>query len=76
MCLHYRYQMVIASREIIAIYSKNHTKPINTLLGQSAEFLKVKAGYIYHNQSQDEAPMCPGQGLKIMAHPLSPCMSP
>jgi hypothetical protein len=37
-------------REIIAVYSENHTKPINTLCGQNAELLDVKTGgaYSYH----------------------------
>jgi hypothetical protein len=30
--------------EIIAIYSENHTKPINTFCGQNAKLLNVKAG--------------------------------
>jgi hypothetical protein len=29
-------------REIIAVYSENHMKPISTLCGQSAEVLNVK----------------------------------
>jgi hypothetical protein len=37
-------------KEIIFVYSKNHTKPINTLFRQNAELLIVKAGgtYSYH----------------------------
>jgi hypothetical protein len=37
-------------REIIVVYSENYTKPINTLHGQNAELLIVKAGgtYSYH----------------------------
>jgi hypothetical protein len=37
-------------REIIAVYSENHMKPINTLCGQNAEILIIKAGgtYSYH----------------------------
>jgi hypothetical protein len=37
-------------REIIAVHTENHTKPINTLCGQNAELLIVKAGgtYSYH----------------------------
>jgi hypothetical protein len=31
-------------REIIAVYSENHTRPINTLCGQNAELLIVKPG--------------------------------
>jgi hypothetical protein len=30
-------------KEIIAVYSKNHTKAINTLYGQNAELLTVEA---------------------------------
>jgi hypothetical protein len=32
-------------REIITVYSENHMKPLNTLSGQSADFLTVKVGY-------------------------------
>jgi hypothetical protein len=37
-------------KEIIAVCSENHTKPISTLCGQNAELLIVKAGgtYSYH----------------------------
>jgi hypothetical protein len=37
-------------KEIIAVYTENHTKHINTLCGQHTELLNVKAGgtYIYH----------------------------
>jgi len=31
-------------REIIAVCSQTHTKHINTLYGQNAEFLRVKIG--------------------------------
>jgi hypothetical protein len=34
-------------REIIAVYSENHTKPIDTLCGNNAELLIVKAGGTY-----------------------------
>jgi hypothetical protein len=36
--------------KIIAVYSEDHTKPINTLSGQNAELLMVKGGdtYSYH----------------------------
>jgi hypothetical protein len=34
-------------REIIAVYSENHMKPINTLCGKNAELLTVKAGGAY-----------------------------
>jgi hypothetical protein len=37
-------------KKIIAVYSENHTKPINTLCGQSAELLNVKAGGTYTYQ--------------------------
>jgi hypothetical protein len=30
-------------RKEIAVYSEDHRKPINTLRGQNAEFLNVKA---------------------------------
>jgi hypothetical protein len=35
---------------IITVYSENHMKPMNTLCGQKAELLNVKAGgtYNYH----------------------------
>jgi uracil DNA glycosylase len=37
-------------KEIIAVYSENHTKHINTTWGQNAELLNVKSGgtYSYH----------------------------
>jgi hypothetical protein len=31
-------------REIIIVYSENHTKPMNTLCGQNAELLIIKVG--------------------------------
>jgi hypothetical protein len=34
-------------REIIAFYSENDTKPINTLCGQNKEILNVKTGGMY-----------------------------
>ena len=34
-------------REIIAVCSEIHTKHINTLCGQSVEFVNVKAGGTY-----------------------------
>jgi hypothetical protein len=37
-------------REIIDVYSDNHTEPINTLCGQSAELLIVKVGGTYKYQ--------------------------
>jgi hypothetical protein len=36
-------------RGIIAVYCENHTEHINTLCGQNAEFLIVKAGGTYSN---------------------------
>jgi hypothetical protein len=40
----------MVSKETMAVYSENHTKYINTLCGQNAEFLNIKAGgtYNYH----------------------------
>jgi hypothetical protein len=37
-------------REIAAVYSGNHTKPVNTLCEQDQELLTVKTGgtYSYH----------------------------
>jgi hypothetical protein len=34
-------------REITAVYSENHMKPINSLCGHNAELLIVKAGGRY-----------------------------
>jgi hypothetical protein len=34
-------------KEIIAVYSENHTKPINTLCRQNAELLIAEAGGTY-----------------------------
>jgi hypothetical protein len=34
--------------EIIAVYSENHAKSINTLCGQNAQLFKAKAGDTYH----------------------------
>jgi hypothetical protein len=34
-------------KEIIAVYSKNHTKHINNLCGQNADLLNVNAGGTY-----------------------------
>jgi hypothetical protein len=41
---------LILFKEIIAVYSENHTKPRNTLCGQNVELLIVKADgeYSYH----------------------------
>jgi hypothetical protein len=43
--------LVNAVKEIIIVYSENHTKHINTLCGQNAEVLNVKVGgtYNYHS---------------------------
>jgi hypothetical protein len=37
--------------EIIAVYSENHTKPINTLYGQNEDFVNIKScgTYKYHS---------------------------
>jgi hypothetical protein len=42
--------LLMLFREIIAIYSENHMKPINTLCGQNVELVNVWAGgtYSYH----------------------------
>ena len=37
-------------REIIAVYSKNHTKHINALCGQNIEILNAKYGGTYNDQ--------------------------
>jgi hypothetical protein len=34
-------------KEIFAVKSENHTKPINTFCGQNSEQLNMKAGGIY-----------------------------
>jgi hypothetical protein len=41
--------------EIIALYSENHTKPINTLCGQNVGLLNVKAGGTYTCRYEDTA---------------------
>jgi hypothetical protein len=33
--------------KIVAVYSENHTKPIDTLYGQNTKLLNVEAGGIY-----------------------------
>jgi hypothetical protein len=38
---------LILYREIIAVFSQNHTKHINTLCGQNTEFVNVKGGGTY-----------------------------
>jgi hypothetical protein len=45
--LHYKDQLVNVVYGIIAVYSENHTKHINTLDGQHAALLNVKAGGTY-----------------------------
>jgi hypothetical protein len=40
--------LLILFREIIGVLSENHTKPINTLCGQNAELLIIKAGGTYN----------------------------
>jgi hypothetical protein len=37
-------------KEVIAVYSENHTKPINTLYGQNSELTNVKeyGAYSHH----------------------------
>jgi hypothetical protein len=34
-------------REMIPVYSENHTKPINTLYGQNTKFVNDEAGGTY-----------------------------
>jgi hypothetical protein len=34
-------------REIIAVLSEKHTKPINTLFGENAGFCDIKVGVLY-----------------------------
>jgi hypothetical protein len=48
--------------EIIAIYSENHTKSINTLCGQNAEILNIKVGGRY------KIPLCFKAQLNIFTH--------
>jgi hypothetical protein len=36
-------------KEIITVYSEDHTKPTDTLCGQNAEFLIVREGSTYDN---------------------------
>jgi hypothetical protein len=38
--IHYKDQLIMC-REITAVYSENHTKPIHTLCGQNAEVLNI-----------------------------------
>jgi uncharacterized membrane protein (DUF373 family) len=37
-----KVSLLMLCREIIAVYSENHMKPINTLCGQNADLLNVK----------------------------------
>jgi hypothetical protein len=37
-------------KEIIAVYSENHTKPANTLCGENAEFMIVKTRSFRYNE--------------------------
>jgi hypothetical protein len=34
-------------KEVIAVYSENRTKAINTLCGQSAEFMNLKSRFLF-----------------------------
>jgi translation initiation factor IF-1 len=36
-------------RETVAVYCENHTEHTNTLCGQNAEYVNVRAGGIYSN---------------------------
>jgi hypothetical protein len=47
---HYKGHLVNHIKEIIAVFSENHAKPINIFCGQNAELLIIKAGstYAYH----------------------------
>jgi hypothetical protein len=38
------------SKEIIVVYSKNHTKPIDTLCGQNTELLNIRVYGIHTYQ--------------------------
>jgi hypothetical protein len=42
-------------KEIIAVYSENHTKPTDTLL-ENAELLNIMAGSTYSNQWSSQQP--------------------
>jgi hypothetical protein len=46
----YKLCWLMLFRETGTVYSESHTNPINTLCGQNAELLIVKAGgtYTYH----------------------------
>jgi hypothetical protein len=45
-----KISFLVLFREIIAVYSENHTKPINTLCGQNAELCIIKVGDAYDYQ--------------------------
>jgi hypothetical protein len=47
MYFRYRTQPLMLFRETVAVYCENHTEHTDTLCGQNAEFLYVKAGGIY-----------------------------
>jgi hypothetical protein len=61
-------------REIIAVYSENHMKPINTLCGQNEELLVVKAGgaYNYHWFLKHRSKSVPAVGRKAPNDELPP----
>jgi hypothetical protein len=49
--LHYKIEWLILFRDIIAVYSENHKKPINTLYEQNVEIIlmiKADGTYSYH----------------------------
>jgi hypothetical protein len=66
-------------REIIALCSQIHTKHINTLCGQEAEFVNVKPGGTYNNQwalkglllthNRIYSPYCPHQQNPVQPRP-------
>jgi hypothetical protein len=45
------WEQLVLFREIIVVYSENHTKSVNTLCEQNAESLIIKVGgtYSYHS---------------------------
>jgi hypothetical protein len=51
LCLHYKDNPQTLSGEIIAVYSENHVKHLNTLCMQYAEFLNIRTDGIYNNYS-------------------------
>jgi hypothetical protein len=42
--LHSKIKWLTLFKEMVAVYFEDHTEPRNTLCGQNAEFLNVKAG--------------------------------